>query len=92
MNNEQESEPRTDVTEEQMRDCVMFFGCVDPDEDMPYPGDIVVEWSDEGHSGPGWYAYCGEYPEEGATLLSPNREPFPALAKLLEDIEAREPG
>lgn len=81
------AEERTDMTEEQLRDGVNFFGCVD--EDMPYPGDVIVEWGDEGHSGPGWYMYCEEYPDEGATFVSPNKEPFPALAKLLDDIEAR---
>jgi hypothetical protein len=78
------------MTEEQLRDAVEFLGCVDPDEDMPWPGDVVVEWGEDGHSGPGWYMWCEEYPDEGATFVSPNKEPFPALAKLLHDIEARQ--
>lgn len=38
-------------------------------EDSHDGGDLVVEWSTGGHSGPGYYAYCGEYPEDGAEFL-----------------------
>jgi hypothetical protein len=35
--------------------------------DEPY--DASVAWGDEGHSGPGWYAYYTEYPDEGSVFL-----------------------
>jgi hypothetical protein len=32
--------------------------------------DVSIEWSDDGHSGRGYYACVTEYPEEGSILLS----------------------
>lgn len=31
--------------------------------------EIVVDLADEGHSGPGWYAWLAEYPEDGSIFL-----------------------
>lgn len=33
------------------------------------PGQMTVSAAAKGHSGPGLYAHCTEYPEEGATYL-----------------------
>lgn len=46
------------------QEALTFLACEDGDD-----GDLQVAWSDEGHSGPGFYAWCGEYPEEGAEFL-----------------------
>ena len=45
-----------------------FMGCRDNDEDGPYRDDIVT-WSMRGHSGPGLYVQCEEYPEEGTWFV-----------------------
>jgi hypothetical protein len=31
--------------------------------------EVAIEWSDNGHSGPGYYCWDVEYPDEGAILL-----------------------
>lgn len=31
--------------------------------------DMTVEFIRNGHSGPGFYCWCTEYPEDGATFL-----------------------
>ena len=47
-----------------------FFGGED--------ADILVEWHDKGHSGPGVYAWLAEYPEEGSIMLDEAPTPEPA--------------
>lgn len=36
--------------------------------------DMTVEFIKEGHSGPGFYAWCTEYPEDGTDYLGPASE------------------
>lgn len=31
--------------------------------------DMTVEFIENGHSGPGFYCWCTEYPEDGSTFL-----------------------
>jgi hypothetical protein len=31
---------------------------------------LTVKWCNDGHEGPGWYAWETEYPEEGSVCLS----------------------
>jgi len=31
--------------------------------------DVEVHWTETGHSGPGYYAWCGEYPDEGSEII-----------------------
>jgi len=91
---EEEVMDRSEMTPQQLAEAIEFFGCIDvTDEESdckPPLGDAVIEWGDEGHSGPGWYIYCNEYPEEGATFISPNEEPFPELAAALKAQEERD--
>jgi hypothetical protein len=47
---------------------VAFMGCPSADEDGPYRDDVVT-WSIRGHSGPGLYIECSEYPEEGTCFV-----------------------
>jgi hypothetical protein len=47
-----------------LADAIKFCDC---EEDR----DAVVQWSPKGHSGPGIYVYCGEYPEEGTWFVGP---------------------
>ena len=57
-----------EFTLRQAKDLVALFGDDpnDPDETIT----VVEVGSDElSHSGPGLYAYCTEYPDEGTTLL-----------------------
>lgn len=37
-------------------------------EQMETP--VTISYFADGHSGPGYYAYCSEYPEEGCDLIS----------------------
>lgn len=39
-----------------------FLGC----EEETGESDALIEYFEDGHSGPGWYAACGEYPEDGS--------------------------
>ena len=36
--------------------------------------DMTVEFIANGHSGPGFYAWCTEYPEDGSDFLGPASE------------------
>lgn len=36
--------------------------------------DMTVEYMDVGHSGPGFYGWCTEYPEDGSSYLGPASE------------------
>jgi len=36
--------------------------------------DMTVEFIRDGHSGPGFYCWCTEYPEDGSTYLGPASE------------------
>lgn len=31
--------------------------------------EIAVDYAEDGHSGPGWYAWFSEYPEEGSVRI-----------------------
>lgn len=42
--------------------------------------NLVVKAA-HGHSGPGWYAHCDEYPEEGALFVGRTEDD---LARMLE--------
>lgn len=62
--------------DEAMKAAIVALGYDAPEYSEGDPSDFVsVEFHEEGHSGPGWYAWNTEYPEEGSTLLD---EPSPA--------------
>lgn len=44
------------------RSAIRFDGC-------GRAKDAVIVYASDGHSGKGYYVYCNEYPEEGATFL-----------------------
>ena len=47
--------------------CIDFYACGEA-------RDAVVRYVRKGgHSGPGWYVWCGEYPEEGSEFLGRKR-------------------
>ncbi len=37
--------------------------------------DVRIEWGQNGHSGPGYYCFDVEYPDEGSILLGPDDKP-----------------
>lgn len=47
-----------------LQDTIEFF-------DVEASDFAEVHFEREGHSGPGWYVHCSEYPEEGAEFLGP---------------------
>lgn len=48
--------------------------------------EVVVTYTDDGHSGSGWYSYSSEYPEEGSEFWGAERPTFKQLAA----VEMRE--
>lgn len=57
------------LTGEMLKDALDF---VAPDAtDDQRSEEVVIQWSDAGHSGPGYYCHLVEYPDEGAVLLGP---------------------
>ena len=64
----------------QWRQCVIeTFGLDDLLTDDPE--SISIDRSEDGHSGPGWYAWSDEYPEEGSIFLGPEAPPESAESK-----------
>ena len=61
----------------QLREAFMF-GAPDGDDQEQLETEMTITWSEDGHSGKGYYCYYTELPEEGAILLD-------------EVIEAQEP-
>ncbi len=55
---------------ERDRGNIRFFDCIEGDECCCDGGDVEFCHSD-GHAGVGWYAWCGEYPEDGSAKLTP---------------------
>lgn len=47
---------------------VVNFGAPDGDDEQ-LETEMTIQYSDNGHSGAGYYAYYSEYPEEGAIKL-----------------------
>ena len=43
-------------------------------------GEVIVSYGETGHSGPGWYSYYAEYPEEGSEFWGSERPTFQQLA------------
>ena len=60
----------------QLREAFMF-GAPDKDDQEQLETEMTITWSEDGHSGKGYYCYYSELPEEGAIFLD-------------EVIEARE--
>lgn len=52
-----------------------FFACEKDMDGKPQPSDAVFRWNEKGHSGPGMYVSCGEYPEEGSVILHARYQP-----------------
>lgn len=50
------------VLKPQLQECIAFFDS----EEEPM---ARVAFAYEGHSGPGWYVHCGDYPDEGSEFL-----------------------
>lgn len=48
------------------QEALTFLACEDSRDDG---GDLVVTYMADHPRGAGWYAYCGEYPEEGTEAL-----------------------
>jgi hypothetical protein len=69
---EEEVKPGCGVTLSvtQLREALAF---IDPDNQVTNQCDLRIEWSDTGHSGPGYYAWDPDYPDEGAILLGEPR-------------------
>ena len=57
----------------QLREAFMF-GAPDKDDQEQLETEMTIQWSDEGHSGAGYYCYYADYPEEGAIKLGEARE------------------
>lgn len=70
------------------RDLFKFFGCEESMADLRKDGeecdesDAVVQYGEDGHDGPGYYIWCGEYPEEGSERI----ESFGTVVRA--DVEA----
>lgn len=62
----------------QLREAFMF-GAPDEDDQEQLETEMTITWSEDGHSGKGYYCYYTELPEEGAIFLD-------------EVIEAQEQG
>jgi hypothetical protein len=45
---------------------IRYLGC---EEDNGGQSDAVIRYLDDGHSGPGIYVHCGEYPDEGSAFV-----------------------
>ena len=58
----------------QLREAFMF-GAPDKDDQEQLETEMTIQWSDEGHSGAGYYCYYADYPEEGAIKLGEAQEP-----------------
>ena len=58
----------------QLREAFMF-GAPDKDDQEQLETEMTIQWSDEGHSGAGYYCYYADYPEEGAIKLGETQEP-----------------
>ena len=58
----------------QLREAFMF-GALDKDDQEQLETEMTIQWSDEGHSGAGYYCYYADYPEEGAIKLGEAQEP-----------------
>ena len=52
----------------QLREALMF-GAPDNDDQEQLETEMTIAWSEDGHSGKGYYCYYSELPEEGAILL-----------------------
>lgn len=52
----------------QLREAFMF-GAPDEDDQEQLETEMTITWSEEGHSGKGYYCYYSELPEEGAIFL-----------------------
>ena len=52
----------------QLREAFMF-GAPDNDDQEQLETEMTITWSEDGHSGKGYYCYYSELPEEGAIFL-----------------------
>lgn len=52
----------------QLREAFMF-GAPDKDDQEQLETEMTITWSEDGHSGKGYYCYYSELPEEGAIFL-----------------------
>lgn len=52
----------------QIREAFMF-GAPDEDDQEQLETEMTIVWSEDGHSGKGYYCYYSELPEEGAIFL-----------------------
>jgi hypothetical protein len=49
---------------------IRYMGCEEaPDGGPDRESDAIIRYLDAGHSGPGIYVHCGEYPDEGSTFI-----------------------
>ena len=59
---------RVTLTCAQLREAYQF-GAPDEDDQEQLETEMTITWSEEGHSGKGYYCYYSELPEEGAIFL-----------------------
>lgn len=52
----------------QLREAFMF-GAPDKDDQEQLETEMTITWSENGHSGKGYYCYYSDLPEEGAIFL-----------------------
>ena len=52
----------------QLREAFMF-GAPDKDDQEQLETEMTISWSENGHSGKGYYCYYSDLPEEGAIFL-----------------------
>ena len=52
----------------QLREAFLF-GAPDEDDQEQLETEMTITWSEDGHSGKGYYCYYSELPEEGAIFL-----------------------
>ena len=52
----------------QLREAFMF-GAPDKDDQEQLETEMTITWSEDGHSGKGYYCYYSDLPEEGAIFL-----------------------
>lgn len=65
---------RITLTCAQLREAFMF-GAPDKDDKEQLETEMTIVWSENGHSGKGYYCYYADLPEEGSIFLDGAIEP-----------------